>query len=239
MQLSIVTNGIASDPTTVTVLEAVPPAVYGIQPLVPGAPPAGGHLQWYRHDGWDDGTFHWTGPTTVGNSWAGFPTVFSGGDRIIYAITEPDLVPVPTNGPPHHGDSHLLWFRHDGQSDGTFNWEGPTTVGNGWRDFVHVFSGGHGIIYAVNPDGALFWYRHLGHGDGTFNWEGPRQVGTGWADFKQVFSGGDGVIYAIEQYHQPPIQIKDHPPPALGATSSGTGTTAGSTAATTGRGPTS
>ena len=39
------------------------------------------------------------------------------------------------------GDGELLWYRHDGRSDGKFAWHGPTAVGDGW-DFQQVFSGG-------------------------------------------------------------------------------------------------
>jgi hypothetical protein len=84
-------------------------------------------------------------------------------------------------------------------------------VGNGWSNFKQVFSGGDGVIYAIQnteidlrtgrrTGGHLLWYRHDGRGDGSFTW-GPdsgNQVGSGWRGFKQVFAGGDGVIYAIQ-----------------------------------------
>ncbi len=51
-----------------------------------------------------------------------------------------DSPPAP-HGPPtlHGGD--LVWFRHLGQADGSFKWEGPKTVGTGWGEFKEVFSG--------------------------------------------------------------------------------------------------
>ncbi|HEX8231701.1 MAG TPA: tachylectin-related carbohydrate-binding protein, partial [Chloroflexia bacterium] len=88
----------------------------------------------------------------------------------------------------------LMWYRHDGQDDGSFVWrysEGKK-VGVGW-DFKQVFYGGPGspgIIYGVLPNGDLMWYRHEGREDGSFTWtysEG-KKVGVGW-DFKQVFFG--------------------------------------------------
>ena len=99
-------------------------------------------LLWYRHDGRNDGTFKSAsnGGSKVGNGW-NFKHVFSGGDGIIYAITQ--------------NDEHLLWYRHDGRNDGTFRWasnEGRK-VGNGWN-FKHVFSGGDGIIYAITRNDA-------------------------------------------------------------------------------------
>src|SRR5438128_1783425 len=39
-------------------------------------------------------------------------------------------------------DGKLLWYSHDGQADGTSNWQGPKTVGNSWNGFSTVFSGG-------------------------------------------------------------------------------------------------
>ena len=61
-----------------------------------------------------------------------------------------------------------------------------------------VFSGGDGVIYAINTAGDLLWFRHEGQGDGTFRWadNNARKVGTGW-NFKHVFSGGSGIIYAV------------------------------------------
>jgi len=89
----------------------------------------------------------------------------------------------------------LLWYRHDGQSDGSRRWTDPKQVGNGWG-FKQLFSGGAGIIYAITAGGDLLWYRHNGHDDGSRRWTDPKQVGNGW-NFKQVFSGEGGVIYAI------------------------------------------
>ena len=112
--------------------------------------------------------------------------VLSGDDGVVYAVTD-------------SGD--LLWYRHDGQSDGTFRWsaESPRKVGVGWGGLRHVVSGGDGILYAVNDAGALLWYRHDGRGDGSFTWaEGSGStVGTGWGEMRAVFSGGRGVLYAI------------------------------------------
>lgn len=146
---------------------------------VGGHPASGGDLMWARHVGWKDGSFRWEGPLkTVGIGWAGFKQVFSGGDGIIYAITD-------------NGD--LMWYRHLGREDGSFRWafsEGKK-VGVGWN-FKKVFSSGDGIIYATMANGDLMWFRHDGRNDGTFRWafsEG-KKVGVGWFSFtfKQVFS---------------------------------------------------
>ena len=104
----------------------------------------------------------------------------------------------------------LLWYRHDGFDDGSFRWafnEGKK-VGNGWNGLCTVFSGGAGVIYAIQEasidprtgqrtGGDLMWYRHdlfPTVGSAYFTWEfnEGKKVGSGW-NFKQVFSehGGD------------------------------------------------
>jgi hypothetical protein len=99
----------------------------------------------------------------------------------------------------------LRWARHLGREDGSFRWEDFKTVGTGWGHFTHVFSGGDGIIYAIEPvveagltregevvpasGGRLRWARHLGREDGSFRWEDFKTVGTGWGHFTHVFSG--------------------------------------------------
>jgi hypothetical protein len=137
---------------------------------------------------------------------------------IVYAVTPVVPATLPTGigpglgGHPASGGD-LMWARHIGREDGSFNWEGPKTVGTGWSGFEHVFSGGDGIIYGIDPivearvhltggttpasGGNLWWYRHVGSADGSFKWEGPKKVGTGWGGLEHVFTGGDGIIYFI------------------------------------------
>jgi hypothetical protein len=97
-------------------------------------------------------------------------------EGIIYAVAD-------------NGD--LLWFRHDGRSDGSFTWADANArkVGVGWN-VKHVFSGGDGVIYAVADNGDLLWFRHDGRSDGSFRWAdaNARKVGVGW-NVKHVFSG--------------------------------------------------
>jgi len=101
----------------------------------------------------------------------------------------------------------LLWFGHNGRGNGTFNWasnEGVNAPNSGVPVGAHwnlkqVFSGGDGIIYAIQDNGDLLWYRHDGRNDATFRWasnEG-KKVGTNW-NVKQVFAAGGGVIYAVK-----------------------------------------
>ena len=197
------------------IIYAVDRVVEGVVPMVGKATPTtGGRLYWYRHMGRADGTFEWQGPNIVARGWGDFTHVFYGGDGIIYAVERvlEGLVPAVGKATAASG-GRLLWFRHVGRTDGTSRWEGPRVVGRGWGEFVRVFSGGDGIVYAVEPKveasvplqgkatrpsgGHLLWYRHIGRDEGTFRWEGPRTVGDGWADLEHVFAG-DGVIYAVD-----------------------------------------
>ncbi len=77
-------------------------------------------------------------------------------------------------------------------------------IGTGWNEFRQVFSGGHGVIYAIDHAGTLFYYRDLAR-DGTINWYngGTRvQIGPGWDRFQQVFSTGNDTIYGVDKNGQ-------------------------------------
>ena len=175
--------------------------IYGITPYIPrtlptgigpgqgGHPASGGELKWYRHDGRDDGSFHWApgSGNVVGTGWNGFKQVFSGGNGVIYAVTPyvPAVYPTTTGGhyiPASGGE--LKWYRHTGQADGSFRWAAGSgnVVGTGWGDFKELFSGGDGVIYGVNSDDELVWYRHDGRTDGSFHWApgSGNVVGSGW-----------------------------------------------------------
>jgi len=84
----------------------------------------------------------------------------------------------------------LMWYHHDGQSDGTFRWSSDVgkKVGNGWN-FKQIFPGSNGVIYTVTDTGDLMWYRHDGRFDGTFRWAADtgKKVGNGW-NFRLLFS---------------------------------------------------
>jgi hypothetical protein len=208
--------------------------VYAVTPMVPatlptgigpglgGHPASGGDLTWAHHIGREDGSFKWEGPKKVGAGWSGFEHVFSGGDGIIYGITPIVETKVdPTGGETPASGGDLWWYRHVGSADGSFKWEGPKKVGNGWGGLEHVFSGGDGIIYLITRSvpaslptgigpglggqpasgGDLMWARHIGRDDGSFKWQGPlKKVGTGWGRLNHVFSGGGGIIYAITPF---------------------------------------
>lgn len=101
-------------------------------------------------------------------------------------------------------DGALQWRRHDGAEQGLPQWQTFVSIGSGWGNFKHVFTGGKNTIYAVTTEGNLLWYRHNTAYDvrrarrRDVDVTGPRLVGTGWQNFRNVFSAGDGVIYAID-----------------------------------------
>jgi hypothetical protein len=96
----------------------------------------------------------------------------------------------------------LLFYR-DNTQNGTGDVDTPGIIGQGgWEDFKFLFSGGNGIIYAVNPEGQLLFYRDTTQ-NGTGDVNTPSVIGLGgWADFKFLFSGGNGIIYAVNQQGQ-------------------------------------
>ncbi len=67
-------------------------------------------------------------------------------------------------------------------------------------EFQTGFSGGDGVIYAVDQENELLWFRHLGLRYGNDSWaaDAGQKVGDGWGSFKHVFAGGGGVIYAVD-----------------------------------------
>jgi hypothetical protein len=165
--------------------------IYGITP--------DGLLKWHKHLGFRAGggldqPGAWADSRTVGRGWNGFSQVFSGGDGVIYTITQ--------NGT-------LQWRRHRGYLIGAGletpgAWEGPKDIGRGWAGFRQIFAAGHGVIYTITQDGTLQWRKHNGYLSGAGletpgAWEGPKDVGRGWTGFRQIFAAGDGVMYTITQ----------------------------------------
>ena len=70
----------------------------------------------------------------------------------------------------------------------------PSVIGQGgWGQFKFLFSGGNGILYAVNPQGQLLFYRDTTQ-NGTGDVNTPSVIGQGgWGQFKFLFSGGNGI----------------------------------------------
>ena len=139
-----------------------------------------GDLVWYKHLGYQDGSFTWdpASGTKVGNGWSDFYAVFSGGNGVIYLID-------------NNGD--LFWYKHAGFTTGGNSWYGGTTnkVGNGWKAIRQIFSTGWGHIYFVGADSSLRYYNHLGFNNGTATWGtgSGNKVGTGWSGVKTIGMG--------------------------------------------------
>jgi len=93
----------------------------------------------------------------------------------------------------------LLFYR-DHTRDGTGDVNTPSVIGlGGWQQFKFVFSGGEGIIYAVNEQGQLLFYRDRNR-DGTGDVNTPSVIGQGgWQQMKHVFAGRNGIIYALSE----------------------------------------
>lgn len=173
----------ARQPAAPPIDEAHPAILYGIG--------ADGVLRWYRHNGATTGAGigvpgSWAGARNVSGNWAGYKQVFTGGNGVIYGITQ---------------DGKLIWSRHIGfltgqGSDEPGAWEEAREVSSDFGQYRKVFSAGDGVIYAIADDGQLLWFRHVGFADGTPSWEGPIPVAAGWGDYELVFSGARGVIYA-------------------------------------------
>ena len=169
-----------------------PPGQAAMRPAFLYAVDASGAMQWFRHDGAEDGSSRWAGPHNVGSGWAQYPHVFAGGGNIVYAVT---------------ADGSVKWFKHNDFMTGIFAllpdapapalapWQvagvggirrPPTTrpgaripevirpqpaTARGWEGpkdvgnlgpFARVFSGSDGVIYTITVDGKLIWRRHLG-----------------------------------------------------------------------------
>lgn len=76
-------------------------------------------------------------------------------------------------------------------------WAAAKQIGSGWAGFMHVFSGGDGILYAVQPNGDLMYYKDLDNNGGWAHGGVGQKIGSGFDQFQHVFSGGDGIIYAV------------------------------------------
>ena len=148
---------------------------------------ADGTLKWYQHNGFNTGvglesSTSWNATKDVGRGWGDFSYVFAGGEGVIYGIQP---------------DGTLRWHRHlayqTGQGLETQGaWANSRSVGRGWTDYKHVFSGGQGIIYVITNDGTLRWHRHKAYltGEGLEtpgSWEGPKNWVVAGETFSKCF----------------------------------------------------
>lgn len=152
-----------------------------------------GTLLVYNHIGHTTGSPTWqhNDGVAVGTGFNGFLSLTHGGKGVIYGIKATDPV----------GD--LMWYRHTGGANLTPTWENGgigRRIGWGFQDFLSVFAGDKGTIYAVAQDGTLRFYKYPGWkvGDGDFSIQNKDIGATGFDGFVQVMYGGSGVIYGIK-----------------------------------------
>jgi hypothetical protein len=155
------------------------PVVYAMEP--------NGDLYWLRHDGFKDGSDHWTkSKERIGNGWTIFDKIVAGENGVIYGRLP---------------DGRLRWHRHLGFADGSNAWTEVRIVreaSEGWGRFKEIFAGSGGVLYGILPNGDLMWHKHDDPLIGGNTWESDKpRVGNGWQDMKAVFSPGNGIIYAI------------------------------------------
>jgi hypothetical protein len=131
-----------------------------------------------------------TAPTEAPRPLAPTDKVFSGGDGVIYVITQ---------------SGELRWYRQKDPQNGGADWAPGSgkVIGHGFDGYSKIFSGDGGIsgdagiIYAINPGGRLFWYRYSDPAGGAGQLGQAKDIDYGWT-FSKVFSAGDGVIYAVD-----------------------------------------
>ncbi|HEX8080529.1 MAG TPA: tachylectin-related carbohydrate-binding protein [Jatrophihabitans sp.] len=128
----------------------------------------------------------------LGGYLAGVPA-FNDSSRCKIALREspPDLI-----------EGQLLFYR-DNTREGVGDLHSPSVIGQGgWQYLTKVFSGGDGILYAVNTQGELLFYRDHNR-DGTGDVNTPSVIGLGgWQHMQHLFGGDPGVIYAVDDQGQ-------------------------------------
>ena len=146
-----------------------------------------GNLLWYRHAGFQTGTYSWAAGSAkqIGRGWQVAQFIFSGGGNgVIYAVINSQL----------RRYHHAGFLTGDGKEDGstlTF-----ATIANNinWSQVHQVFSAGLGIIYVVLNDHRLFWFQDLGFSDFSNNnlQSSSTAIGTGW-QFDILTAGLDDI----------------------------------------------
>jgi len=158
-------------------------------------------LVWYQGEGSGkpDGFKRWTGPNAGISDRDRFRSVFPMGSYkeenshvlgVIYAVDD-------------HGN--VWWYKHrfveaqDGcrKIDNT-RWDGPQKVKSDFTKYVHVFSGGDGVIYGLDLKGILYWQKHENWSEGKTLWQEPRPVHADFRDAAQIFGAGNGIIYKVD-----------------------------------------
>lgn len=83
--------------------------------------------------------------------------------------------------------------------DGSGSWT-EQQLGSGWSGLT-VFSGGSGVLFAIDSQANLRWYQDTGFagtGGAAWNPASGSVIGAGWGALTSVTSGGQGVIYGVD-----------------------------------------
>lgn len=131
-----------------------------------------------------DGTPGWT-QQMIGTDWSGL-NVVSGGDGTLYTVDQ---------------SGNLRWYSDGNYAAGggsAWNSASGSVIATGWNMYSKVFSGGGGVLYAVDSVGDLHWFRDLAM-NGTTSWApgSGDVIGNGFDTPTLIFAGGSGVIYAV------------------------------------------
>lgn len=108
-----------------------------------------------------------------------------------FSASPPNYQPLWVYGIKPNGD--ILWYRRD---SGNSPWQGPSSVGSQWHNYLDVIPAGGNTFFMRQPDGVLRWAQHTGFNNGGRIWNGPKDVGSGWR-YKKIIPGGEGIVYAI------------------------------------------
>jgi hypothetical protein len=130
------------------------------------------------------------------------------GPKVGLAADTANPYPSPTTSPMFgvDGSGNLRYYKYTGDGSSNMTWTGTSNnvVSNapGWGKFTHVFSGGGGVIYAIDTAGNLWYYNYTGDGSSTGSWSATSNSiisnSPGWGKFTQVFSTGNGRIFGVD-----------------------------------------
>jgi N,N-dimethylformamidase len=153
-------------------------------------------LLYFYQDQARDGNGVWAfggQPQQIGQGWQGVSQIICGDGGVIYAIE------IDWRDPQQNG--RLLYFKdlaRNGTGDWAFGGAERVVHATGWQNYVRVFSGGGGILYAIDSNGDLYYFRDNARDGSPFGGDG-KKIGQGWGGLRDVAYGGDGIIYAVTQ----------------------------------------
>lgn len=123
----------------------------------------------------------------------------SGGNSFIQHLRKKHNITIPGIIAPIMIPGNLLFYR-DHTQDGTGDVANPSIIGQGsWNNFKFLFSGGSGVLYAVDPSSGNLLFYPTQNGTDNINVANSSVISSGnWNIFQFLFSGGKGIIYAVD-----------------------------------------